>query len=322
MRAVRKSLLVSLSALALALSACGGGDNTLDQPAGGGGGGGEAAKGEVIVGSADFGESELIGRMYAAVLDDAGYDVTEKFKVGSREVYLKALDSGELDVVPEYLATLTEALNAQINGPQAPTEAPLATSDPAETLSKLEPLLEQKKYVATPYSPAIDSNAFAVTQQTAEKYGLEKLSDLAKVPNQLVLGGPPECPTRPLCQPGLEKTYGAKFKSFQALDAGGPLTVGAIKEGQVDIGLVFSSDGVVAANDLVVLEDDKGLQPADNIIGIATAEAADEELIDLLDSVNQVLTTEDLQELNKRVGADKEDPADVATEYLQDKKLL
>ncbi len=282
----------------------------------------EESAGSATVGSADFGEARIIAEMYAQVLEADGYEVTRKLGVGSREVYIKAMENGEIDLVPEYLGTLTEFFNTQVNGSDAAETAPLASSDPDQTMDNLQPLAQQQGFTVTSYSAAVDQNAFAVTRETAEANDFVNTSDLASANGTLVLGGPPECPERPFCLPGLEDVYGLTFKEFRPLDAGGPNTKGALVDGTIDVGLVFSSDGAVVANDFVILVDDKRLQKADNIVGLARTDSADETVLAAMDSVNQVLTTEDLQELNKRFDVDKESADALAEEYLTDKNLI
>ena len=166
-------------------------------------------------------------------------------------------------------------------------------------------------------SPAQDQNSYAVTRATADRLSLTTISDLSGKAGELTFGGPPECQTRPQCIVGLKKVYGLDFKAFKALDAGGPLTIAALKDGTIQVGLVFSSDGAVAANDLVVLTDDKGLTPADNIIALARTGALDDTAKGLVTAVDEALTTEKLAELNKQVGVDKADPATVAETFLK-----
>jgi osmoprotectant transport system substrate-binding protein len=161
-----------------------------------------------------------------------------------------------------------------------------------------------------------------VTEETAEEYGLETLSDLAAVAPELTFGAGPECPERPLCLPGLRDTYGIEFAEVEQLDSGGPLTKDALESGQIDVGLIFTSDGAVAERGFVVLEDDKSLQPVENIIPVVRAEVLTPELEALLDAISAELTTEGLAELNKAVDVDKEDPADAATTWLEENGFL
>ena len=199
--------------------------------------------GKIVVGAANFSENQTLANVYAQVLNAAGYDASVK-TVGNREVYEPALEKGDLQVVPEYAGTLTEFLNKTVNGA---TAAPLASSDLQATVTALTGLGSKLGLAFGMPAEAADQNAFAVTTAFADKYGVKTLSDLAAACSSgLVLGGPPECPDRPFCQPGLESTYSLKFDSFTALDAGGPLSKTALKQGKVAIALVFSSDATLA----------------------------------------------------------------------------
>ena len=226
-----------------------------------------------------------------------------------------------MQVVPEYLSTLTEFLNAKANGPDA---TPVASGDVDATLAELQKLASAVGITVLAPSPAADQNAFAVTKEFADANGLVTLSDLAAYSqeNPVTLGGPPECPTRPFCQPGLEKAYGLSVGEFVSLDAGGPLTKAALTQGKIDVGLVFSSDGGVAANDLVVLTDDMALQNADNVVAAVNTAAVTPALEAALDAVNAALTTDDLVQLNKAVDIDRADPATVAADWLASKGLF
>ncbi|MFP5219829.1 MAG: glycine betaine ABC transporter substrate-binding protein [Actinomycetes bacterium] len=195
--------------------------------------------GSLVVGAANFSESQILANLYAIALEAAGLDPEVK-TVTNREVYGPALIRGEITVFPEYVGTFTEYLNKQRNGPDAPA---LASGDLDATVEKLRPLAESFGLTVLEPSPAQDQNAFAVRRDFAEENDLRTLSDLADYEGELVLGGPPECPTRPFCQPGLEETYGIEFDGFVSLDAGGPLTKTALKQGRIQVGLVFSSDG-------------------------------------------------------------------------------
>jgi osmoprotectant transport system substrate-binding protein len=266
----------------------------------------------VVIGSAPFSESVIVANMYAGALQADGYQVTVRKGLGQREIYLPALQKGGkdngIDLVPEYVGTLLEFVNKN---------AGEASGDLDATVTKLRARLEPMGLTALTPSPAADQNAFAVTKGTADKYKLKKLSDLAPIAGQLTLGAGPECPARPFCQPGLEKTYGLKFKSFKVLDSGGPLTLGALASGDIDVGLVFSSDGGVAARNLVVLDDDKKLQTVDNIVPAIRNDVLDDTIRKDLNKVSAALTTDDLIQLNKRADVDKADPEMLAREWLQ-----
>jgi osmoprotectant transport system substrate-binding protein len=196
-------------------------------------------KGKVVVGAANFSENQILANVFVDVLKAAGFDATVK-PVTSRDVYGPALEAGQLQVMPEYVGTLTEYFNKKANGPNA---APAASSDLQKTLTALRGFAAKKNLKVLEPAQAADQNAFAVTKTFATAHNLHTLSDLKTYSGPLVLGGPPECPTRPFCQPGLEKTYGLHFTGFVSLDAGGPLTKTALKQGRVQLGLVFSSDG-------------------------------------------------------------------------------
>jgi osmoprotectant transport system substrate-binding protein len=199
----------------------------------------DGGQGDLVIGAANFSESQILANLYAIALEGAGFS-TEVQPVTNREVYGPALERGELNVFPEYVGTFTEYLNTRANGPDA--EA-VASGDLDETMEALRPLAEEVGLTVLEPSEAANQNAFAVTREFAEENDLRALSDLADVEGELVLGGPPECPTRPFCQPGLEQTYGITFDDFVSLDAGGPLTKSALQQGRIQVGLVFSSDG-------------------------------------------------------------------------------
>ena len=189
-------------------------------------------------------------------------------------------------------------------------------------MTALRPLLEEQGITLLEPSPAEDKNGFAVTEETAEEYDLTTLSDLEPVAGELTFGAGPECPERPLCLLGLQETYGLEFAEVERLDSGGPLTKDALENGAIDVGLVFTSDGAVAARGFVVLEDDKGLQPVENIVPVIRNDAVNPEIEELLNQISAALTTEELSELNKLVDVDKEDPSDAATTWLEENGFL
>jgi osmoprotectant transport system substrate-binding protein len=201
--------------------------------------------GKIVVGAANFSENQTLANVYAQVLNAAGFDASVK-TVGSREVYEPALEKGQLQVVPEYVGTLTEFINKAENGADA---APVASGDLDATVEALTGLGDKVGLKFGEPAAADDRNTFAVTSAFADEYGVQTLSDLAaKCSSGLVLGGPPECPDRPFCQPGLESKYGLTFDSFTSLDAGGPLSKTALEQGKVAIALVFSSDAALASS--------------------------------------------------------------------------
>ena len=307
MRRFRSTVLGAALLALLLLAACGGpGEDETES-------GGESAggdKGEVTVGSDSFAEAQIVAEMYALVLEDAGYTVDRQLDLESREVRLPAMESGEIDIAPEYLASLLSVLD--------PKATP--TADPVEVASELEPLLADKGLETLEPSDVVDTNAFVVTQETADEHGLTTVSDLADVAGDMTLGAPPECPKRPFCIPGLKDVYGVEFGDFKALEYGA--TVTALEGGAIDVGLLFSTDGTIADKGFVVLEDDKGLQAADNITPLVRSEILDGEIEELLNEVSAAITEDEITELNKRANVDVEDPADLAEEFLTDAGLL
>jgi osmoprotectant transport system substrate-binding protein len=305
MRRFRSTALgAALLALALVASACAG------EEAPGGGGGGEA-KASLTVGADNFAEAEIVAEMYAQVLENAGYDESREFGT-TRETRIPAMESGEIDLAPEYLATLLLFLDANAE----------ASSDAEAVAGDLSPLLEEKGLTTLDASAAIDTNAFVVTEETAQEHGLSSVSDLQPVAGELTLGGPPECPERPFCIPGLKKTYGIEFGEFVPLDAGGPLTVEALDTGEVDVALLFSTQSVIADKGWVLLEDDQNLQAADNITPLIRSDLVNAEVTELLNGVSATLTTQNMTELNGRVEIDGDDPSTVAEEFLTEQGLL
>jgi osmoprotectant transport system substrate-binding protein len=198
--------------------------------------------GKIVIGAANFYEQQVLAALYEQALDAAGFDTSVK-DVESREVYEPALESGALDVMPEYAATLAEFLNGLDNGK---SPAPIASTKINKTMAALTTIAAKHGLKPLEPSEATDQNAFAVRKDFASKWGLTTLADLTKVKGDLVLGGPPECPKRPYCQLGLEQKYGIHFTGFKPLDTGGPLTFAAITKGDVQVGLLFSSDPKLA----------------------------------------------------------------------------
>lgn len=269
----------------------------------------------VRIGSTNFGEQILLGELYGQILEANGYRVERRFNLGNREIVYPAFESGQIDMYPEYLATLLAFV----------TKSTDKASDPAAAHRQLLEAFRGKGLSVLDYAQAVDTNAFVVLKETAEKHKLTKMSDLTPVASQLVLGAPPECPQRPFCLPGLEKTYNLKFKDFKPLDAGGPLTVAALEGKQIDVALLFSTDAVISAKGFVLLQDDKGLQAADNVAPVVREDLlnrAPSDFRQLINGVSAKLTTANLTDMNKQVGLDRKEPKDVAAAFLRAEGLL
>lgn len=310
MRKFRSSALgAALLALALFAVACGSGES--DDNAGGGGGGSQP-KGTITVGAVGFAENQIVAEMYAQVLENAGYTVDRQLDIKSREVLQPSMQDGDIDLAPEYTGSLLVFLD-----PKAQT-----SSDAADEVAKDNDLLSQYDMTMLDPSTANDTNGLYVTKETADANHLTTTSDLAPVAGNMTLGGPPECPQRPFCIPGFKKTYGIEFGDFKPLDVGGPLTVAALKKGDVDVALLFTTSSAIQANGFVALEDDKGLQPADVLTPVIRDEVNNDEVTGLLNDVSAALTTDDMVQLNSKVELEHQDAADVAKDFLTEKGLL
>jgi osmoprotectant transport system substrate-binding protein len=276
----------------------------------------KAAKGSVVVGSAGFTEIQLMAEMYKLLLDKAGYTATIKV-VQNREVYEPALEKGDIDVVPDYAATMAEFLNVKKNGPNA---TPVATNDKDTTVAALNTLAEPLGLKALKPAEAVDQNAFAATKEAAAAKG-SKLSDWSG--ESVKLAATEECPDRPFCKPGLEKTYNIKVTEVLPLGFGTAQVKDAVKTGKADLGLTGTTDATLDALGLVIIEDDKHLQLADNLVPVVGKDFKDDaDLAAALNALADKLTTEDLANLNKKVDGERLKAADVAKEFLTSKGLL
>ncbi len=277
----------------------------------------------ITVGSFDFQESELLAHLYGQALESRGYPVRLELGIGPRELVQPALAGGLVDLVPDYAGTALDFLSLGATAPSPGIE---------RTRRDLTRTLRRTDVMASTPAPAEDANAVVVTRRTAARYDLQDISDLAAVAPELTFGGPPECPTRPLCLAGLEQAYGLAFDEFLALDAGGPLTRQALDDGYVDVALLFTTDPALGDGDLsgdpgeggdgdglVVLRDDRHLQPAENVTPLVRTEVVDRHgdgLVRTLDAVSRRLTTGELRDMNAQVVEDRRPPSAVAADWL------
>ncbi len=305
----RAAALALVAVPALALSACGGGSDPLASSsssagassaagASSGSGGGPA----ITVGAADYSESQVLAAIYAGALKAKGVNATASSPIGSREVYLKALTDGSINVMPEYTGSL--ALYYDKN---------LTATDPQQVYDALTKLVPPTLRVLQ-RSNAEDKNSVTVTKETADKLGLTKISDLAGKAGELTMGAPPEFKVRAQGAPGLTKVYGFSFKSYPAMK--GQQLVQALKNGQVDAANIFTTDPAITANNFIVLEDDKKLFVPENVVPLVAKPAATPQVTQVLNDVGAKLTTEGLRELLTKVDVDKKDVAAVADEWL------
>jgi len=297
-----RRVLVVLVTLPLFLAAgCGGGDKV------------------VIVGQ-KFTEADIMTQLYKAVLDDAGYDTSVK-NLGARDIYLGPLSKGDVTISADYLSSMTEALNRKANGDNAPK---VASPDPQKTLDALNRLAKKDGLTALEPAKAQDANAFAVTKEFADSNHITTLSDLGASGLAVMLGGNSDCPERSDCQKGLEETYGIKISGFEPTGFGSQSTKDDLVNGITQIGSVGTTDATLEKLGLVILQDDKSLQNAENLVPIVNSKwlKDNEKARKALDKLSAVLTTEDLTMLIGKVDLDREKAADVAHDYLKDKGLI
>jgi osmoprotectant transport system substrate-binding protein len=315
---VRRALATAAATPLLLLAACGGGGtDALDEDATTTP---DAERGEVVIAYQDYTEMSIMAEIYAAMLEQAGFQPTLK-GVGDRGIYAGQLSDGKVDVAPEYVSSMTEYLNKEINGPDA---EPVATPELEETMAQLEELAAQRNMTPLEPAEAEDANAFAVTEEFAQENDLETLSDLGKLDQPITLAAAPDCPERDDCLKGLESVYDIEIGDFQPLGFGSAQTKDALKTGEVQLGQVGTSDGQVEQLNLVVLEDDKNWQNAENLVPIVSTEFLDAnpEVEETLNELSDTLTTEDLMQLNAKVDAERQLAKDVAREYLSQKGLI
>lgn len=301
-------------AAALALSACGA--NTDPQGGGGGGEGGEGSGGPLMVGSADFPESQILAEIYAGALNGAGVEADTRLNIGSREIYYTAVVDGSIDIIPDYSGNLLLFVD-----PEATAESPedivaalpeaLEANSPDANLGVLEA------------SEAENKDAMVVTAATAEEYGLTSIEDMAEVCDELVIGAPSTFQERAYGLPGLEENYGCVPASFEAInDGGGAVTLEALLNDTIQAADIYTTTPSIADNDLVVLEDPANNFIAQQVLPLVNLDTVGEDARAVLNEVSSMLTTEDLIDLNREVSGDeKRNPADTAADWLEEKGL-
>jgi osmoprotectant transport system substrate-binding protein len=320
----RKRTLLAAAAVAavlgLTLAGCGssgGSDNAGSSPSAAAPG----SKGKVTVVQAGYTENNILAQIYTQILEKNGYDVTVK-TVPNRETYSPGLEKGTVDVVPDYLGSAADYYQAQkTKNP----DATIATSDVQKTLTDLQDLTKSKGLTILNPSTATDQTAFAVTKDYASQNKLTTLSDLAASGKSVVLAAPQECPSRPLCGVALEKTYKIDVSKYLPFPFDSPTAKKQVTDGKAQLVLVATTDAQLDKDGLVVLTDDKKVQPAENlvpIVGKGSPIATDATVVAALNRANETLTTADLGALDAKVDVDREKAADVAKEYLESKNLI
>lgn len=311
----RRSMAAVLSAGLLLLGACAGDDLEGDEP--GTGDGSPVAGGEVSISGQSFPEAELVATMYDLLLTDAGY-TTDVRLVDTRDIYMQEFP-GDIDVVPEYAASLATFLNTTANGADA---EPIATSDVQETIANMEDLLAEQEISLLEPSEATDSNAFFVTREYADAEGVTTLSDMEG--KTVTLAASEDCEARPDCGAGLRDVYGIDIEEILPLGFGGDQTFQSVLDGESQLGLTATTDGTLESQGLVMLEDDKSIAQAENLIPAVSTAFLDEhpDVADVLNPLMAALTTEKLTELNTRMAVDREQAEDVARDFLVSEGLL
>ena len=305
MRPRRIAVSIGAAMALVTVTACGSDESTDPFATGSASSSSAGGSSSVTVGSADFPESVLLAEIYAGALEAKGVTVTKKLSIGSREAYIPALQDGSIDLIPEYTGVLAQYFDKDAKA-----------TDPEGVYKELEAALPETLTVLEK-SAAEDKDSVVVTKATADDLGLKSIADLEGKSQDLVLGGPPEWKTRPTGVPGLKKVYNLEFKSFRPLDAGGPLSVQALKNGQVDAANIFSTDPSIPANSFVVLDDPKSLFAAQNVVPLATKAKVNPTIEGALNAVSAKLDTPTLTDLLAQVVTDKKDPDAVAGEFLK-----
>ncbi len=298
--------LAAATTLALSLAACGG-----DPTESSGTSDSKSATGTVTVGSAAFPENEILAEIYAQALEAKGVKVQKKLNIGAREVYVKALQNGEIDLVPEYSGNLLTYFEAKATATSADEVTTALDQALPSGLKALEP------------SKAEDKDSLNVTAAYAKKNKLKTIGDLKGV-DGLKIGANPEFKTRAYGVPGMEKIYGIKDIAFTSIsDGGGPATLKALLDGKVDVADIYSTTPAIKENDLVTLADPKNMIAAQQVLPLISDKKADDKVTKVLNEVSAALTTEDLLDLNSQnQGADKAAPAELAKQWLSDKGLV
>ena len=307
--AARRSVLAAgAAALALVLAACGGGSNPLQDPTPAPEG---STGGSLVVGASGGTESQIIAEIYAGALTAAGYDVTTQPGIGSREVYVSAVQEGSVDIIPDYSGNLLLFLDTEATAASAGDVMTALADALPEGLGVLEPASAESK------------DAMVVTKATAEEYQLTSIEDMGPVCGELVLGANPEFAEREYGLPGLEANYGCVPKSFEPInDYGGPSTLNALITDKIQVADIYTTTPSIEDNDLVVLEDPKNNFIAQQVLPLIRSDAVDEQAARVLNEVSAALTTEDLIDLNRQVSGDeKRNPADAAADWLAEKGL-
>ncbi|APT81510.1 glycine/betaine ABC transporter [Corynebacterium ammoniagenes DSM 20306] len=307
---MKRTLTVAAAALssALVLSACGSNSSPLEEE-GADTDNSQASEEAIVIGSQDYYSNEIIAEAYAQALENAGYEVDRQFRIGQREAYLPEIEAGDIDLFPEYSGPVLQYWEPD-------TEARL----PDDVYAELEEAAPDGLNVLE-QSPATDQDSYVVTQEFADEWDLETVEDLDKVTEPLTLGANSEAESRPNGPEGLAETYGIEVGFSPIEDSGGPLTVKALQDGDVQMAIIYTADPSIEANDLVSLEDTKGLFLSSNVVPLAS-DKVDEEAAQIINDVSAAMSPDDLISLNNRSVTDQLPAAEIAKDWLEEKGLI
>ena len=310
MTRIKRTLTVAAAALssALVLSACGSNSSPLEEE-GADTDNSQASEDAIVIGSQDYYSNEIIAEAYAQALENAGYEVDRQFRIGQREAYLPEIEAGDIDLFPEYSGPVLQYWEPD-------TEARL----PDDVYAELEEAAPDGLNVLE-QSPATDQDSYVVTQEFADEWDLETVEDLDKVTEPLTLGANSEAESRPNGPEGLAETYGIEVGFSPIEDSGGPLTVKALQDGDVQMAIIYTADPSIEANDLVSLEDTKGLFLSSNVVPLAS-DKVDEEAAQIINDVSAAMSPDDLISLNNRSVTDQSPAAEIAKDWLEEKGLI
>ena len=314
----RRTLATALATSTLLLAAACAGDD-LASDSGASPTNSASDKGALSISGQNWGEATLVANMYQELLEHSGYDVSMTL-VDTRDVYMaKGQFPGAVDVVPEYTGGILDFLNAKVNGPEA---EPVTTADAAESIVNGQSLLDDAGITLLDPSSASDTNAFFVSKEYADANGVTKLSDLEG--KDVVLAAHPDCKGRADCEGGLSDVYGINITKLLPLGYASDQTYQSVIDGESQLGETSTTDGTLAAQGLVLLEDDKLIQPAQNLVPAVSTEFLDAhpDVADTLNALMAALTTEKLAELNAKVSVDRAKPEDVAHDFLAEAGLV
>lgn len=321
---IRRLTWLAAIPLALALTACGNGDpladptEDIDTPTNGGqtqpadptGDPGTGGSGQsLVVGSQQYYSNEIIAELYATALEEAGYEIEREYQIGQREVYMPEIEAGQIDVFPEYGGNLLQYLDGE-------NEA----ADSAAIMAALADVLPEGVRVLDP-AEATDQDSYTVTRETADEYDLVSIGDLTNIGETVIVAANSEFEVRPYGPQGLQEVYGVQAQVLAVEDSGGPLTLGALLDGQAHVADIYTADPAISANDLVVLEDPENLILPQEVVPLVS-DVVDDEAAAIINEVQVALTMDDLLALNTR-SVDEQERADVlARDWLEEKGLI